>query len=133
MDRSFRRSVPAVADSSRREDRQCKTVNPIAQLAIPTHRISRKGGMTEPQTILLAGGGTGGHLYPGIATALAMKDIWPQAKPLFLCTSREIDRVILQPTGFEFIPQPIVPPVKTIAGLLRFWRGWRETKDLIKQ
>jgi UDP-N-acetylglucosamine--N-acetylmuramyl-(pentapeptide) pyrophosphoryl-undecaprenol N-acetylglucosamine transferase len=88
---------------------------------------------TTPATILFAGGGTGGHLYPGISVALAMKEVWPEAKPLFLTTTRDIDKIILQPTGFEFIPQPIVPPVRTISGLLRFWKGWRETKDLVKQ
>lgn len=83
-------------------------------------------------TILLAGGGTGGHLYPGIAVAESLRRVAPNVKPLFLCTEREIDRVILEPTGFEFIPQPIVPPVKTIGGLLKFWKSWRETKDLVK-
>jgi UDP-N-acetylglucosamine--N-acetylmuramyl-(pentapeptide) pyrophosphoryl-undecaprenol N-acetylglucosamine transferase len=89
--------------------------------------------MGNQTTILFAGGGTGGHLYPGISVALAMRKIWPEACPVFLCTQREIDRVILEPTGFQFIPQPIVPPVKTIVGLLKFFKGWRETKDLVRQ
>ena len=83
-------------------------------------------------TILLAGGGTGGHLYPGIAVAEALRRFAPQARPLFLCTMREIDSVILGPTKFEFVPQPIVPPVKTIGGLLKFYKSWRDTRDLVK-
>lgn len=89
--------------------------------------------MSEETTILFAGGGTGGHLYPGIAVADAVRQIAPHVRPLFLCTTREIDRVILEPTGFEFIPQPIVPPVTTVGGLLRFWKSWRETKDLVRK
>lgn len=89
--------------------------------------------MAKPLTIFLAGGGTGGHLYPGIAVAEAMRAIRPDITPVFLCTQREIDSVILKPTGFEFIPQPIVPPVSSIGGLLKFYRSWRETKDLLKQ
>ena len=89
--------------------------------------------MADQQTILLAGGGTGGHLYPGISVAQTLRQVLPDARPLFLCTQREIDRVILQPTGFEFIAQPIVPPLKTMTGLWRFWRSWRETKDLIRR
>src|SRR3954464_8374979 len=88
--------------------------------------------MSDDVTILFAGGGTGGHLYPGIAVAEALKTLAPKLRPVFLCTTREIDRVILEPTGFEFVPQPIVPPVRTIAGLLKFWRKWRETKDLVR-
>jgi len=89
--------------------------------------------MPPPLTILLAGGGTGGHLYPGIAVAQALRARLPGASCVFLCTTREIDRVILQPTGFEFIPQPILPIKRSIGGLLRFWKGWRETKDLVRQ
>ncbi|MGH7215002.1 MAG: UDP-N-acetylglucosamine--N-acetylmuramyl-(pentapeptide) pyrophosphoryl-undecaprenol N-acetylglucosamine transferase, partial [Tepidisphaeraceae bacterium] len=89
--------------------------------------------MPDPKTILLAGGGTGGHLYPGISVAQALQTLLPDCKPLFLCTHRPIDKTILEPTGFEFVPQPIVPPVRTIGGLLKFWKGWRETKDLVKK
>jgi UDP-N-acetylglucosamine--N-acetylmuramyl-(pentapeptide) pyrophosphoryl-undecaprenol N-acetylglucosamine transferase len=89
--------------------------------------------MTDQTTIFLAGGGTGGHLFPGIAVAQALRSLMPEAKPVFLCTTRAIDRTILEPSGFCHIEQPIVPPVKTITGLLKFWRGWRETKDLVRQ
>src|SRR5438270_2231267 len=87
----------------------------------------------QSPTILLAGGGTGGHLYPGLAVAEELRRERPDVSIVFLCTKREIDRVILEPTGFEFIPQPIVPPVTTIGGLLKFWKSWRETKDLVRQ
>jgi UDP-N-acetylglucosamine--N-acetylmuramyl-(pentapeptide) pyrophosphoryl-undecaprenol N-acetylglucosamine transferase len=89
--------------------------------------------MAEHSTIYLAGGGTGGHLYPGISVAQALAQVWPNARPLFLCTQREIDKTILEPTGFEFVPQPIVPPVRTVAGLLKFWKSWRETKDMLRK
>jgi UDP-N-acetylglucosamine--N-acetylmuramyl-(pentapeptide) pyrophosphoryl-undecaprenol N-acetylglucosamine transferase len=88
--------------------------------------------MSNP-TILFAGGGTGGHLYPGVAVADALRRTMPDARSSFLCTRREIDRVILEPTGYAFEPQPIVPPRTSIGGLLRFWRSWRETKDQVRQ
>jgi UDP-N-acetylglucosamine--N-acetylmuramyl-(pentapeptide) pyrophosphoryl-undecaprenol N-acetylglucosamine transferase len=88
--------------------------------------------MTGSKTIFLAGGGTGGHLYPGIAVAEALRAVSNDFNPVFLCTEREIDTTILSPTGFEFIPQPIVPPVRTVGGLLKFWTSWRATKDLVK-
>ncbi|MBV8781415.1 MAG: UDP-N-acetylglucosamine--N-acetylmuramyl-(pentapeptide) pyrophosphoryl-undecaprenol N-acetylglucosamine transferase [Phycisphaerae bacterium] len=85
---------------------------------------------SQSQTYFFAGGGTGGHLYPGIAVASALVRKQPDAKCVFLCTQREIDRTILSATPFEFVPQPIVPPVRTVNGLLKFWTHWRETKDL---
>src|SRR6185295_10561329 len=89
--------------------------------------------MPEPMTIFLAGGGTGGHLYPGISVAQALAKVFPEAKPLFLCTQREIDKTILDSTGFEYLAQPIVPPVRTIGGLLKFWSSWRATKDMLRK
>jgi UDP-N-acetylglucosamine--N-acetylmuramyl-(pentapeptide) pyrophosphoryl-undecaprenol N-acetylglucosamine transferase len=88
--------------------------------------------MAEPITIFFAGGGTGGHLYPGIAVAEQLRLRLPDARLVFLCTKREIDKVILEPTGFEFIPLPMVPAVRTIDGLLRFWKGWRGTRDQVR-
>ncbi|MGC4031024.1 MAG: glycosyltransferase [Tepidisphaeraceae bacterium] len=89
--------------------------------------------MNARPTILFAGGGTGGHLYPGVSVAQALVRRFPNARPLFLCTTRAIDETILGPTGFEFIKQPILPPVKSVGGLLSFWKSWRETKDLLKR
>src|SRR3954453_8515596 len=88
--------------------------------------------MSETKTILLAGAGTGRHLYPGISVAQALRRVMPDATPVFLCTTREIDRTILEPTGYEFIPQPILPKRNSIGALLRFVRSWRETVDLLK-
>lgn len=92
--------------------------------------------MTEHQpTLFLAGGGTGGHLYPGIAVAESLRKAYPNAKVVFLCTSKEIDRIILEPTGFEFFPQAVLPlpRLTSVGGLLRFWQSWRETKDLVRK
>jgi UDP-N-acetylglucosamine--N-acetylmuramyl-(pentapeptide) pyrophosphoryl-undecaprenol N-acetylglucosamine transferase len=90
--------------------------------------------MPDPgsKTIFLAGGGTGGHLYPGIAVAESLRQKRPDLRCLFLCTTRDIDRVILQPTGFDFVEQPIERPVRSISGLLKFWKSWGQTKDLVR-
>jgi UDP-N-acetylglucosamine--N-acetylmuramyl-(pentapeptide) pyrophosphoryl-undecaprenol N-acetylglucosamine transferase len=87
---------------------------------------------TPPIPIFFAGGGTGGHLYPGISVAQALVRLNPAIKPVFLTTKRAIDETILKPTGYTFIPQPIVPLVRNVGGLLKFWKGWRETTDQIR-
>ena len=83
--------------------------------------------------IVLAGGGSGGHLYPGLAVAEALRELRPDVRPLFLCTERDIDRVILEPTGEEFVTQPITPPRRSVGGLLRFWQRWRATTEQVKK
>ncbi|MEM1012402.1 MAG: UDP-N-acetylglucosamine--N-acetylmuramyl-(pentapeptide) pyrophosphoryl-undecaprenol N-acetylglucosamine transferase [Planctomycetota bacterium] len=88
---------------------------------------------TGQRCVLFAGGGSGGHLYPGLAVSTAMRELDPSVRPLFLCTEREIDRVLLEPTGEAFVQQPIVPPTRSVGGLLRFWQAWRATNDLVKK
>ncbi len=89
--------------------------------------------MGEDRTILFAGGGTGGHLYPGISVAQAIGAMDAGIRPVFLCTRRAIDATILTPTGYEFIEQPVVPLVRSVSGLLRFYKGWRETQEQVRR
>lgn len=58
---------------------------------------------------VFAGGGTGGHLYPGIAVATALKALVPKCDISFFTTTRPIDIDIIGPTGHHVIPQPVQP------------------------
>jgi UDP-N-acetylglucosamine--N-acetylmuramyl-(pentapeptide) pyrophosphoryl-undecaprenol N-acetylglucosamine transferase len=55
--------------------------------------------------IFLAGGGTGGHLYPGLAIAEAIRHLMPEAAIAFSSTRREIDRKVL--AGCPYVVTPI--------------------------
>ena len=54
--------------------------------------------------IFMAGGGTGGHLYPGLAVAEAIRRLQPEAVIAFSCTRRPIDRKVLADCGFPVTP-----------------------------
>jgi len=54
--------------------------------------------------IFMAGGGTGGHLYPGLAVAEAIRRLQPEAAIAFSCTRRRIDRKVLADCGFPVTP-----------------------------
>jgi UDP-N-acetylglucosamine--N-acetylmuramyl-(pentapeptide) pyrophosphoryl-undecaprenol N-acetylglucosamine transferase len=51
--------------------------------------------------LIVAGGGTGGHLFPGIAVANAMRERIGSTKVLFIGTSRLLDQQALAGQGFE--------------------------------
>jgi UDP-N-acetylglucosamine--N-acetylmuramyl-(pentapeptide) pyrophosphoryl-undecaprenol N-acetylglucosamine transferase len=55
----------------------------------------------KPLHIAIAGGGTGGHLFPGIAVAEALKAIDPANKILFLGTDRPLEKKIMSQTSFR--------------------------------
>ena len=51
--------------------------------------------------LIVTGGGTGGHLFPGIALATAMQERVPGTQVLFIGTSRLLDQQALAERGFE--------------------------------
>lgn len=69
---------------------------------------------TRARTIVFAGGGTGGHLFPGIAVARRLQAQGNGVHPCFLHTGKALDRELLKPHGFEH----------DSCGTLRL-RGWR--------
>ena len=52
-------------------------------------------------TIVIAAGGTGGHLYPAIALAREFLRRNPMTKVLFVGTTRGLESKVLAHEGFE--------------------------------
>lgn len=50
--------------------------------------------------LIIAGGGTGGHIFPAIAVAQALKKIDPQAKVIFIGTERGLEKSAVPQAGF---------------------------------
>lgn len=72
--------------------------------------------MSGRPTIVFAGGGTGGHLYPALAVAEVLRARLPRARIVFFGSDRQVDRMILDATPCELIPQ-VVPRFTR-----QFWR-----------
>jgi UDP-N-acetylglucosamine--N-acetylmuramyl-(pentapeptide) pyrophosphoryl-undecaprenol N-acetylglucosamine transferase len=55
----------------------------------------------KPQRIVIAGGGTGGHLYPGIAVARELRRRLPEIVVTFAGTERGIEQTVVPREGFD--------------------------------
>ncbi len=91
----------------------------------------------DERVFVFAGGGTGGHLYPGIAVAESLRELDARARPVFLTTNRPLDRQLLSPTGFEQVEQAVRPFTLHPLRLPGFWLTWRKSvaaaRELIRR
>ena len=70
--------------------------------------------------MFITGGGTGGHLYPGLAIARALGRVAPQVRIVFVGARRGIERTVLPQQSFPFELLDLHPFYRT-----HVWRNWR--------
>lgn len=76
----------------------------------------------QHKSIVIAGGGTGGHLFPGITIAREFVDREPGNRVLFISTGNEIEKKALARAGF---------PLRTIRAAGIKGRGlWNQIKSM---
>lgn len=89
---------------------------------------------TRPPHILMAGGGTGGHVYPAIAIADAITTLRPDARVVFAGTEDRLEARAVPEAGYALHPisaqgvqrsisaKNLMMPVRMLQGLLQSWR-----------
>ena len=76
--------------------------------------------------VWFAGGGTGGHLYPGLAIARAMVAEDPSVRPFFVGARRGIERELLPEQGFPYELLDLHPLYRS-----KPWQNWRTLRGMI--
>jgi UDP-N-acetylglucosamine--N-acetylmuramyl-(pentapeptide) pyrophosphoryl-undecaprenol N-acetylglucosamine transferase len=98
--------------------------------------------MDTTRTFIFAGGGTGGHLFPGLAIAQAIAGARGSGGTgvpslhthcLFLCSTRPLDSRILAAEGADFRTLPAQPPGLHPRRLARFLANWGSSVRLARQ
>jgi UDP-N-acetylglucosamine--N-acetylmuramyl-(pentapeptide) pyrophosphoryl-undecaprenol N-acetylglucosamine transferase len=82
--------------------------------------------MGSQTTYLFAGGGTGGHLYPGLAIAEKLRELagGDAARAKFLCSTRPLDAELLAAEGAEFAAIDASPFGVSPRRLVKFVTTW---------
>ncbi len=81
-------------------------------------------------SVVFAGGGSGGHIFPGLAIAEALRDAASDDQAVsnvdcvFVCSERAIDAQILSAAGESFEPIPARPFALKPRGFMRFAMSW---------
>ena len=88
-------------------------------------------------SIVLAGGGTGGHISPGIAIAERLAEIAPQFDRVFACSTRAVDARMLEHVGADYVPiqaEGLSPqPLKLMRFVRAFVAGRAAARDLLAE
>ncbi len=90
----------------------------------------------RPLSVLIAGGGTAGHIEPAMNTADALRRLDPQIRITALGTDRGLETTLVPARGYELSLIPAVPlPRKPSPALLklpaRMWDAVRRTRRII--
>jgi UDP-N-acetylglucosamine--N-acetylmuramyl-(pentapeptide) pyrophosphoryl-undecaprenol N-acetylglucosamine transferase len=109
--------------------------------------------------IVVAGGGSGGHISPGLAIVERLRERWngsvnrngvngahehgpsangcrPESEPrgaVFVCSQRTIDTRMLSSAGARYVPIPAVPPSTHPLRAMKFLRAFRTSKQVCRQ
>lgn len=76
--------------------------------------------------VIFAGGGTGGHLYPALNIAAAMRAARPELEPVFVGAKRGVEARVLPEKGVDYRLLPLQPIHRS-----RVWRNWRLLPSLL--
>ena len=88
--------------------------------------------------VIISGGGTGGHIFPAISIANAIKAKRPDAKILFVGALGRMEMQRVPAAGYEIKGLPISGfdrkhLLKNFSVLLKTWKSQRMAKDIIKE
>lgn len=94
--------------------------------------------MDDKLRIIISGGGTGGHIFPAVSIANAIKELHPEAEILFVGALGRMEMQRVPAAGYKIIGLPICGfdrknLLNNIKVLFKIWKSQRMAKNIIKE
>ncbi len=94
--------------------------------------------MNNELRVIISGGGTGGHIFPAISIANAIREKCPDAKILFVGAEGRMEMQRVPAAGYEIKGLPIQGfdrknLLKNVKVLYKIWKSQRMAKQIIRQ
>ena len=86
---------------------------------------------------LISGGGTGGHIFPAVSIANALKELDPEAEILFVGALGRMEMERVPQAGYKIIGMPVrgfnrSQPWKNVSVLMDLFKSLRQVKKIIR-
>lgn len=93
--------------------------------------------MNEELRIIISGGGTGGHIFPAVSIANAIKAKHPETKILFVGAEGRMEMQRVPAAGYDIKGLPIkgfnrANLLKNVSVLMKLWKSLRMARTIIK-
>lgn len=87
--------------------------------------------------VLIAGGGTGGHLMPALALAAALRAVRPDVEPVLVGAERGVEASLLPRRPYRHHLLPVEPIYRrtwwrNVRWPLIAWRVWRRCREILR-
>ena len=94
--------------------------------------------MSSELRVIISGGGTGGHIFPAVSIANAVKDLRPDAKILFVGALGRMEMQRVPAAGYDITGLPIQGfdrknLLKNVKVLYKIWKSQRMARQIIKE
>lgn len=94
--------------------------------------------MEDELRIIISGGGTGGHIFPAVSIANAIRAKYPESKILFVGALGRMEMQRVPAAGYEIVGLPISGfnrknMLKNVVVLYRIWKSQQMAKKIIRK
>jgi UDP-N-acetylglucosamine--N-acetylmuramyl-(pentapeptide) pyrophosphoryl-undecaprenol N-acetylglucosamine transferase len=94
--------------------------------------------LQRPERIIISGGGTGGHIFPAISIANALRKINPDIEILFVGADGRMEMEKIPAAGYTIVGLPVAGlqrrfTLKNITVLVKLFRSLGKAKKVIRE
>lgn len=92
---------------------------------------------SEQLHFIISGGGTGGHIFPALSIANAIKERWPQSAILFVGAEDRMEMERVPAAGYEIVGLPVAGLVrkslfKNVSVVFKLIKSLKRAKKIVK-
>jgi UDP-N-acetylglucosamine--N-acetylmuramyl-(pentapeptide) pyrophosphoryl-undecaprenol N-acetylglucosamine transferase len=105
---------------------------------VPHEKNKRPKDMEQNYRFIISGGGTGGHIFPAVSIANALREQLPEAEILFVGAEGRMEMQRVPAAGYRIIGLPVAGfdrqhLLRNISVLWKLWKSRRRARRIVRE